>query len=359
MKSLKLLPLITLTLGSIATAAEVTIQNLDIRGTGVFGHDENAVLNDSKVELDETDVEAPYSLYWNITYSNLDLDGDGSANDTVTFQLNATSDNAALRGWGQGLDTGFGSLTDITMSVSNVSGTTTDSGGIIVFDGFTGGIIAGGSGTGDTDRFADVNGETLYLFGDNGGVWQFVQDGYWLSFDPVQELVYNNGGGTAGSLVARAHTLQFSVIFDTDEDGLGDGFENEYFGNLDQDGAGDPDSDGLTNAQEFTLGTDPTNADTSGDGVSDGDVVAAGFDPTVDYSFAQTGSGGGGLTLDQVRDLRPGSTMIEVAGGQASLTLTLEETSDVDDWSNATTTEHTISVDASEGSQFYRFKAAE
>src|ERR1039457_1909317 len=35
----------------------------------------------------------------------------------------------------------------------------------------------------------------------------------------------------------------------------------------------DPDRDGLTNLQEYQLGTDPTKADTDGDGLSDGDEV--------------------------------------------------------------------------------------
>ena len=39
---------------------------------------------------------------------------------------------------------------------------------------------------------------------------------------------------------------------------------------------GDADNDGLTNAQEIALGTDPFNRDTDGDGYSDGDEVKAG-----------------------------------------------------------------------------------
>jgi YD repeat-containing protein len=42
---------------------------------------------------------------------------------------------------------------------------------------------------------------------------------------------------------------------------------------------GDPDNDGLANAQELILGTDPFNADTDGDGFSDGVEVASGSDP--------------------------------------------------------------------------------
>lgn len=41
----------------------------------------------------------------------------------------------------------------------------------------------------------------------------------------------------------------------------------------------DPDFDGLTNAQEIQLGTDPLNNDTDGDGFGDGDEVAMGSDP--------------------------------------------------------------------------------
>ena len=42
----------------------------------------------------------------------------------------------------------------------------------------------------------------------------------------------------------------------------------------------DSDGDGLTNAQEAALGTDPNNPDTNGDGISDGAEVALGLSPT-------------------------------------------------------------------------------
>lgn len=41
----------------------------------------------------------------------------------------------------------------------------------------------------------------------------------------------------------------------------------------------DSDSDGLTDEEEATYGTDPFNPDTDGDGYTDGDEVAAGYDP--------------------------------------------------------------------------------
>jgi hypothetical protein len=56
---------------------------------------------------------------------------------------------------------------------------------------------------------------------------------------------------------------------DTDSDGLVDTWETTNFGNLAQTASGDFDSDGLTNLQEQAAGTNPTLADTDGDGLSD------------------------------------------------------------------------------------------
>jgi hypothetical protein len=63
---------------------------------------------------------------------------------------------------------------------------------------------------------------------------------------------------------------------DYDNDGLPTWYERQYsfLNERDaSDAARDQDSDGLTNLQEFTLGTNPGNADTDGDGVNDGAEV--------------------------------------------------------------------------------------
>ena len=65
------------------------------------------------------------------------------------------------------------------------------------------------------------------------------------------------------------------------------------------------------------------------------------------------------LTMDEVRDARVGSTMIEVSEGKADITMTLEETSDLSNWSSGATSNKTIQVDAPSGTRFYRFKMAE
>ena len=82
---------------------------------------------------------------------------------------------------------------------------------------------------------------------------------------------------------------------DSDNDLIDDEFELMFAGNLtDLDGTvsgpgpgagtGDFDNDGLTDLEEFNLrftfvGLDPTNADSDGDGISDGDEVDQGSDP--------------------------------------------------------------------------------
>jgi len=75
------------------------------------------------------------------------------------------------------------------------------------------------------------------------------------------------------------------LLADTDGDGMGDGWEVDNGLNpLIDDGAGDLDSDGLTNKEEYDLGTDPQDSDTDDDGMPDGWEVDNGLDPLVDDS---------------------------------------------------------------------------
>jgi large repetitive protein len=58
--------------------------------------------------------------------------------------------------------------------------------------------------------------------------------------------------------------------------------------------SGDDDNDGLTNAVEIAIGTDPLNASTAGDGISDGWKVFYGFNPLTNIASQDTD--GDGLT---------------------------------------------------------------
>lgn len=65
---------------------------------------------------------------------------------------------------------------------------------------------------------------------------------------------------------------------DTDSDGLPDDWETRVAGDLTTlEAGGDPDNDSLTNEEEFTGGTNPTNDDTDGDGALDGEETRTGI----------------------------------------------------------------------------------
>jgi hypothetical protein len=69
---------------------------------------------------------------------------------------------------------------------------------------------------------------------------------------------------TTGMVVVKvngisSNGLVFTVAeIDSDADGLADWWELQYFGNLNQTAAGDPDGDGSSNLQEYQQGRNPT-----------------------------------------------------------------------------------------------------
>jgi alpha-galactosidase len=89
------------------------------------------------------------------------------------------------------------------------------------------------------------------------------------------------------------------VLYDTDGDGIPDWWTMKYFGHLtglaaDKSRAqDDADGDGLTNLQEFQVGTNPTNYDTDGDTLLDGaEVAGAGSRPPTNPLLADTDGDG-------------------------------------------------------------------
>lgn len=88
---------------------------------------------------------------------------------------------------------------------------------------------------------------------------------------------------TARGLIPAASLSSFARdADDADDDYLPDSWESTYGLNPQDNGFteraregeyGDYDADGLTNREEYLLGTNPTNPDTDGDGVSVKDVL--------------------------------------------------------------------------------------
>jgi regulation of enolase protein 1 (concanavalin A-like superfamily) len=74
---------------------------------------------------------------------------------------------------------------------------------------------------------------------------------------------YSNNSTTTWAFGA-GDQLKLVTPEDTDGNGLPDAWEQTYFGQLGVSPSADPDADGLTNAQEWELGTNPTTATLSG-----------------------------------------------------------------------------------------------
>jgi len=115
--------------------------------------------------------------------------------------------------------------------------------------------------------------------------------------------------GAAGTVLTNRTSEVVQAAGDADGDGLSDALEQQlgtdpYDADTDGDGlidgeevdigtdplSTDTDLDGLDDGDEIGIGTDPVNADTDGGGVPDGDEVGAGTDP---LDPADEGGGGG------------------------------------------------------------------
>ena len=65
------------------------------------------------------------------------------------------------------------------------------------------------------------------------------------------------------------------------------------------------------------------------------------------------------LTLDEVKDLRAGSTMIAVENGTATLSMEVVQSDDLEIWTSGGTTDLQIPVGANSDTKFFRFKMTE
>ena len=89
-----------------------------------------------------------------------------------------------------------------------------------------------------------------------------------------REIKISHGKITQVELAPR-----FDKDSDSDEDHLVDSWEQTHFGNLESRGKDDPDEDGLTNREEYKIGTNPNAADSDEDQLPDAWEVENGTNP--------------------------------------------------------------------------------
>ena len=86
-------------------------------------------------------------------------------------------------------------------------------------------------------------------------------------------LIYAWGANSEGQLGLgnqEEQTVPVITAKDTLRSGMADSWQFQHFNRIGVDPNGDDDGDGLSNAQEYALNTDPSNPDSDGDGVPDG-----------------------------------------------------------------------------------------
>ena len=191
------------------------------------------------------------------------------------------------------------------------------------------------------------------LFVSNSGTWQLAG-----ITTAVTSVTPSNSSTFASSSADSNYFVRISQYRQTILNNIPDtstyagwAIDQSLYG-TDAETTADPDQDGLDNQSEFNLGTNPNNADTSNDGLSDKDLVDYGLDPNVDHTLLYN------AIVQSIADLRAGATIIEVINNQATITLKLESSNDLESWSE-TGDNTTLQVSTSNDAQFYRFKLSD
>lgn len=137
---------------------------------------------------------------------------------------------------------------------------------------------------------SDITGGTTYLtFPVNYSITGLPASNYWIRAfideDDDGQFTHTDTAGQFSSnsipVSNRVTGIDITLAFDADGDGMPDGWEiaNGLSLGTPADAAEDPDTDGLSNLQEYVFETGPHSRDSDQDGLSDGEEVAAGLSP--------------------------------------------------------------------------------
>ena len=135
---------------------------------------------------------------------------------------------------------------------------------------------------------------------------------------------------------------------DSDDDSLSDNDEVNIYSSNPLNA--DSDSDGLNDNDEINIyQSNPNNEDSSNDGFTDKALADYGLDPNANHLLLYNS------IIQGFTDLRAGATLIEVVENQATITLNLESSHDLESWIETGDTA-SLQLLTNNETQFYRFK---
>lgn len=173
-------------------------------------------------------------------------------------------DDFATTGW---IDTGPPAVGLDNFTIYNVGGD--DTGWFQAFNG-----IAHYGQTGNTVGFSN---HPVIGGGSSAPDYAFAP---YFDGDIAEIIIYDHVLSAADRDTVIKHlTAKYGDAADVDGNGLSDAWEVKYFGHSGVEPDGDADGDGLTNLEEYQLGTNPINQDTDLDGLPDGFEVTSGLNP--------------------------------------------------------------------------------
>ncbi|MCJ2669092.1 MAG: FG-GAP-like repeat-containing protein [Candidatus Thermoplasmatota archaeon] len=215
------------------------------------------------LKVDSVDVTASATVTANsMSYTPASALSEGTHNVYLEVKDQSTPQNVATVTWQFTVDTSPPTISNMlpvngsTLSdnTPTISATYSDASGIDTTS------VALKLASADVTGSAVVTGSAITLT-----FLMPLEDGTYTVYLEVEDLV----DPPNRAVVAWVFTVAVAQD-DTDHDGLPDDWEGENFGDLSQGADDDPDSDGLSNLQEYSIETDPNDADTDGDGIRDG-----------------------------------------------------------------------------------------